>query len=103
MREPAAVPKRGWLLRMAARSGATSLALIGHLAVLFAMTYVSDSKVIVGEPPAIVVELVSEPGRQRAATPPSRPTPVDDQPSPIAWPDPPAASAADAPAQIAWP
>lgn len=62
MRDPAAIENGGWVRRFVAHSGATAVALIGHLAILFALGYDAASEVIVGEPPAaITVEIVFAP------------------------------------------
>lgn len=52
----------GWVFRIIARSCATIVALIGHLAVLFALTYEARNDAIVIDPPAaIFVEVMSTP------------------------------------------
>jgi protein TonB len=62
MRNPAAVEQSGWVRRLVARSGATTVALVGHLVVLCALAYETTSEVIVDEPPAVItVEIVFAP------------------------------------------
>lgn len=79
MRGPAAVETSGWVRRFAAHGGATTVALIGHLAILLALGYDAASEVIVGEPPAaIAVEIVFAPA-DRARNISSQSTTTEDE------------------------
>ncbi|OJU26469.1 MAG: hypothetical protein BGN91_01570 [Nitrobacter sp. 62-13] len=74
----AAITYGGRIRRSVARTGGVTVALIGHLAVLFALGYQQTSETILGEQPAaIAVDIVSAPPPQ--ATIASRqPTTADD-------------------------
>lgn len=62
MRNSTAIERRGWVRRFIARTGATTVALIGHLAVLFALGYETTTDAIVDEPPAVItIEIVFAP------------------------------------------
>jgi protein TonB len=79
MRNSAAIEQSGWVRRFIARTGATTVALIAHLAVLFALGYQSTNDAIVDEPPAaITVEIVfALPGHSTVAS--LQPAAVDDE------------------------
>ncbi len=80
IRNSAAIEQSGWVRRFIAHTGATTVALIGHLAVLFALGYQSTTEMIVDEPPAVItVEIVfaAPPGRSTMAS--LQPAPIDDE------------------------
>jgi protein TonB len=76
---PAAATHSGWVRRVITRSGPPVVALVGHLAVLFALGYESANEAVLGEPPAaITVEIVFAPsGHTTMASRP--PLTIDDQ------------------------
>lgn len=80
MRNSAAIEQRGWVRRFIARTGATTVALIGHLAVLFALGYQSTNEAIVDEPPALItVEIVFAPPPGHSAMASLQPAAIDDE------------------------
>lgn len=80
MRNSAAIERSGWVRRFIGRTGATTVALIGHLAVLFALGYQSTNEVIVDEPPAVItVEIVFAPPLGYSTMASLQPAAIDDE------------------------
>lgn len=73
MRTPAAIADGGWIRRLVVRCGATTVALLGHIAILLALAYDPTHDPSLLEPvAAIAVEIVFVPPANAAAalTPP---------------------------------
>jgi periplasmic protein TonB len=82
IRVPTAVDERGWKHRFVTHGGTTTVALVVHLAILFAFAYESSTVITISDlPAAIAVEIVLAPPGQTKLEAEPQPATIDDQDS----------------------